>query len=80
MEVLSQRYRRTNDSAQVEDTPEDPNELALLAFSSIGQHHGALSGPEQTSTDTKNSTSSDNKTTSMWMNVQRSRFDGLVRG
>lgn len=69
MEVSAEGNRGSQDSTQVEDTPEDSDKLALLGLSGVGQHDRSLCGPKGTGTDTENSTSSDDEGTSTGVDV-----------
>ena len=47
MEVVAERHGSADDGAEVEDGPEDTDETALLSFRWIGEHEGALGGPQE---------------------------------
>jgi len=69
MEVLSKRYGGTNDTTEVEDSPINCNELALLVFSGVRQHKGTLGRPEQTGANAEDGTGGNDKCTCIAMNV-----------
>jgi hypothetical protein len=52
-------YQRTNNSAQVEDTPKPGKVCSLHGLIGIRDHDGALGGPEQTGADTEKDTGED---------------------
>ena len=57
VKVLSEGHRRSDNSAQIEDGPEDADKHALLVLGRIGEHQGALRSPEETGADAKVSAS-----------------------
>jgi len=69
MEILSKRYRSTDDSTQVKNTPENANESSLLVLGSISQHQRTLRRPEKACADSEDCTSSDDESSGMRMDV-----------
>lgn len=52
-------HQTADDGAQVKDTPEPSEVSTLLGLIGIGDHDGALGGPEETGADTEPDTSKD---------------------
>jgi hypothetical protein len=69
VEVQAQRNGCTNNSAEVENRPEDTNKPSLLNFSGIREDEGTLSGPQQTGANAEDSTSSNDETTSITVDI-----------
>ena len=61
MEVLAEGHSCSDNTAEVEDCPEDTDEASLLALRGVAHHKRALCCPEQTSTDTENGTGGDDE-------------------
>ena len=61
MEILPECDRRTNHTTQIEDCPEYADESSLLSLSWICHHQRALCGPQQGSTSSEDSASSDDE-------------------
>lgn len=60
-------HQASDNSSHVKDGPEDSKEFAFGALLGIGDHDGALSRPEQTSTDSEKCAGEDVETTNMRM-------------
>ena len=75
VKVVPQGNGCADDTAKVENRPEDGDELALLTFCGIGKHERALGGPKETSTDAQVCARSEYETAGIWMNVVRARAD-----
>ena len=69
VKVLAEGNRRSDNSAQIEDGPEDTDEDTLLALGRIGQHERSLGRPEQSRANTKDSTGSDDEAASMRVDI-----------
>ena len=69
--VKAKRDGGTHHRTQVEDGPEDTDELGFLVLERVGQHYRTLSRPQEASADTENCTSSDDEGTSRGMDVHR---------
>ena len=61
MVVDAERDDTTNDTAQIEDYPKNTNEATLFLFGGVRDHDHTLSSPEDTSTNTKDSTASNSE-------------------
>jgi len=64
-----------NDSTQVEDDPEDGDELALVLLVGVAHHDGALGTPEQTGADTQQGTREDEEPDVLIVVVREQRRD-----
>src|SRR5882762_2267059 len=67
--VLCERDAGTDDTSQVENSPEDSDEFALLRFRGVRHHEGLLCGPQKTSTNAKNSTCANDEWTCFGVDV-----------
>ena len=75
MQVLAQWDERANNGAQVENSPENCDILALGLLGRVGQHDGALSGPEQTSAGTQQGAREDQEPGVLGVVVAENRRD-----
>ena len=60
VKVLSERDRRSDNSAQIEDGPEDADEASLLRLGGIPKHQRSLGRPQQARADTEDGTHANN--------------------
>ena len=71
VKVLAEGNRRSDNSAQIEDGPEDRDELALLALSRVCEHERPLRGPEEAGTDAQYGPHSNDKPVQVRVNIHR---------
>jgi hypothetical protein len=64
-EIRENSYQTANDSAHVENSPEPGEVSSLGGFMWVGDHNCTLGSPQQTSTNTEESTSEDVEATNI---------------
>lgn len=76
VDVLAEGDQTTNASADVEDGPEPGPVAALFLLGGVGDHDDALGGPQETGTDTEESTSEDVEAVDLFVDGDQQR-DGV---
>ena len=66
--------RSADNSAKIEDGPEDTDVLALIVLGGISHHEGALGGPQQTCTDSEDSSCRDDEWARIGMDIHSTRM------
>lgn len=69
VKVLAEGHRRPDYTAQVEDGPEDADELPLLILGGVRQHQRTLSRPEQAGADAQNGSCTNDKAAGVGMDI-----------
>jgi hypothetical protein len=75
VEVYSQRNGGSNNSAEIENTPEDTDKSSLLNLSGVREDEGTLGRPQQAGANAENSTSSNDKPTSITVYIHSTVSD-----
>ena len=78
MDVLAKRNSSADDTAEVEDGPEDTDEATLLALGWVAHHERALGRPQKTSADTEDGTGCNNEAARVGVHVQSPVHEATV--